>query len=84
MDDHKILASSENYGTVSLCAGGVVHVNLTHLTLRLIPSDFEKLADLIIQARANYQAVSRTKDEKPRLRVVSEKKDDQPENPQQP
>ena len=42
MDDYKILANDDNFGSVSVCAGGIVHVNLTHLTLRLMPSDFEK------------------------------------------
>ncbi len=81
MDDYKILANDDNFGSVSVCAGGIVHVNLTHLTLRLMPSDFEKLADLIAQARANYEHESKPA-EKPRLRVVSDKKEDQPEDPQ--
>jgi hypothetical protein len=70
VDDQKILASQEDFGNVSVCPGGVVHVNLVHLSIKLLPSDFVKFCDLISQARRNFDAPPRSGG-KPVLQVVS-------------
>ncbi|MGC8658071.1 MAG: hypothetical protein ACP5U1_03265 [Desulfomonilaceae bacterium] len=70
MEEHTILATEENFGAVSVCPGGIVHINLTHMTLKLIPSDFEKFSDLVAKARQNFSRPKRT-DGKPRLQVVT-------------
>ena len=70
MEDHTIIATEENFGAVSVCPGGIVHVNLLHLTLKLTPSDFEKFSDLIAKARLNFSRPKRTEG-KPRLQVVT-------------
>lgn len=68
MDD-TILASEENLGNVSVCPGGVVHINLTHCSLKFLPSDFLKFSELISKARLNFDSPRRG-DGKPRLHVV--------------
>ncbi len=73
MDDQTILSSSENFGTVSVCPGGVVHINLPHCSLKFTPSDFEKFSELIGQARLNFNAPPRGA--KPHLHVISSEKE---------
>jgi hypothetical protein len=70
LDEQTILASEENFGNVSVCQGGVVHVNLVHMTIKFLPGDFEKFAQLISRARMNLEAGRPTRS-KPRLQVVS-------------
>ncbi|MFH0960534.1 MAG: hypothetical protein V1897_17740 [Pseudomonadota bacterium] len=70
MEDHTVIATEENFGVVSVCPGGIVHVNLLHLTLKLTPSDFEKLSDLVAKARLNFSRPKRTEG-KPRLQLVT-------------
>jgi hypothetical protein len=70
MEDHTILATEENFGAVSVCPGGVVHINLAHLTLKLLPSDFEKFSDLVAKAKLNFTRPKRTEG-KPHLQVVT-------------
>jgi hypothetical protein len=70
VDDHTILANDENFGNVSVCPGGVVHVNLVHLTLKFVPDDFEKFSELIAKAHVKLQH-HRAPRNKPRLQVVS-------------
>jgi len=70
MEDHTILATEENFGAVSVCPGGIIHINLAHLTLKLLPSDFEKLADLVAKAKLNFARPKRTEG-KPHLQVVT-------------
>lgn len=74
MDDQTILASSENFGTVSVCPGGVVHINLPHCSLKFLPSDFTKFAELIALARIKFDQPVRG-DGKPRLQIVSSEDD---------
>lgn len=76
LDDQTILSSAENFGTVSVCPGGVVHVNLPHCSLKFMPSDFVKFSDLIGQARLNYNAPARGA--KPHLHVISSEKENKP------
>jgi hypothetical protein len=78
LDDHTILAVTDNFGTVSVCPGGVVHVNLPHFTLKFLPSDFLKFSDLVAEARLNFDAPKKSAG-KPNLHVVSRDKSD--ENP---
>ena len=70
MDDHTILADDENFGNVVVCPGGVVHVNLTHYSLKFVPEDFLKFSELIDKARRKYEAPQLT-GSKPRLRLVA-------------
>ena len=69
MDDQTVLASTENFGTVSVCPGGVVHINLPHCSLKFLPSDFVKFAELIAKARVKFEQPVRP-DGKPRLQLV--------------
>jgi hypothetical protein len=69
MEDHTILATEENFGAVSVCPGGIVHINLPHLTLKLLPSEFEKFSDLVAKARLGFARPKRTEG-KPHLQVV--------------
>ena len=70
MDDQTVLASSENFGTVSVCPGGVVHINLPHCSLKFLPSDFVKFSELIAKARLKFDPPLRG-DGKPHLQLVS-------------
>jgi hypothetical protein len=76
LDDQTILSSAENFGTVSVCPGGVVHINLPHCSLKFVPSDFEKFSDLIGQARLNFNSPPRGA--KTRLHVISSEKETDP------
>jgi hypothetical protein len=69
LDDQTILATSENFGTVSVCHGGVVHINLPHCSLKFLPSDFTKFCELIGNARMKFDAPKRP-DGKARLQLV--------------
>lgn len=83
MDD-QILASEENFGSVTVCPGGVVHVNLAHCSLKLLPSDFIKFCELITQARTKF-GPPRAMGGKPRLQLVSQdNKDDALEEHEEP
>ena len=70
MEDPTILASDQTLGNVSVCPGGVVHINLPHCSLKLLPSDFVKFSDLISKARMRFDPPVRG-DGKPRLQVVA-------------
>jgi hypothetical protein len=74
LDDQTILSSAENFGTVSVCPGGIVHINLPHCSLKFAPSDFVKFSELIGQARLNFNAPPRGA--KPQLHVISSDKED--------
>jgi len=69
LDEQTILATLENFGAVSVCHGGVVHVNLPHCSLKFLPSDFAKLCELIANARMKFD-LPRRGDGKPRLQIV--------------
>lgn len=81
MDDQIVLATSENFGNVTVCPGGVVHVNLAHVSLKLLPSEFMKLSDLIAQARIRFEPPVRSSG-KPSLQVVSPRTTEENENPE--
>ncbi|HMK34696.1 MAG TPA: hypothetical protein VK463_06500 [Desulfomonilaceae bacterium] len=70
MEDQRILATAENFGTVSVCSGGVVHINLPHCSLKFIPADFSKFCELISQAKANFEPPRRAEG-KSRLQLVT-------------
>jgi hypothetical protein len=70
VDEHTLLANDESFGNVSVCPGGVVHVNMPHVTLKFLPEDFVRFAELIGKARLSYEAPKRS-GAKPRLQVVS-------------
>jgi hypothetical protein len=70
VDEQTILASDENFGNVSVCPGGVVHINLVHLTLKLMPEDFVRFSELIGKARLNLHQKSPARS-KPHLQVVA-------------
>lgn len=70
VDDQKILSSDEGFGAVTMCPGGVVHVNLPHYTLKFLPSEFERFSDLIAKARMNKDR-PRKPDQRPKLQLVS-------------
>ena len=71
MEEHTILAADNDFGTVSVCPGGVIHVTLAHYSLKFLPADFTKLADLIRKARVNLGDRPQLTSGKPRLQVVS-------------
>ena len=70
MDNHTILADDENMGNVVVCPGGVVHVNLTHYSLKFMPEDFLKFSELIDKARRKFEA-PQLPGSKPSLRLVA-------------
>jgi hypothetical protein len=70
VEEHTILATDDDFGTISLCPGGVVHVNLAHYGLKFVPSDFMKLAELVAKARANLGNRPQLAAGKPHLQVV--------------
>ncbi len=74
MADQTILVDDENFGNVIVCPGGVVHVNLTHVSLKFLPDDFLKFADLIEKAHRKYEAPLLT-GSKPRLHLVAQEED---------
>lgn len=69
-EDQTILASDENFGNVAVCPGGVVHVNLVHLSLKFLPEDFVRLSELLSKARLNLEQKPPPRG-KPRLQLVS-------------
>lgn len=69
MDDQTILASEENFGNVTVCPGGVVHVNLTYVSLKFMPTDFVRFSDLVSKARVKFEP-PRPEKGKPRLHLV--------------
>lgn len=82
MDDYTILASDDNFGTVTICPGGVVHINLAHLSLKFVESDFVRFSELINRARVTFGSRSQQTGGKPRLQIVSqERSDDEPSDP---
>jgi hypothetical protein len=70
LDDQTILATIENFGSVTVCPGGVVHVHLPHCSLKFAPGDFSKFCELIGKARLAFEA-PRKGSAKPRLQLVS-------------
>jgi hypothetical protein len=70
LDDSTVLASEENFGNVTVCPGGVVHVNLAHVSLKFMPTDFVRFSDLISKARLKFDP-PRPEKGKPRLHLVS-------------
>ena len=74
MDDQKILSSDDGFGAVTMCPGGVVHVNLPHITLKFLPEDFKRFSDLISKARLNHDRPKKI-EQKPKLQLVSAKTD---------
>lgn len=71
MDD-QIVASIEDFGNVYVCPGGVIHINLAHMSLKFGPGDFAKFADLISQANGSLNAPRRRSGAKPQLQLVSD------------
>lgn len=74
LEDQTILAIAENFGNVSVCPGGVIHVNLAHYSLKFIPADFVKFSDMMAEARRNFEPQRRTTG-RPLLQVVSSEHD---------
>jgi hypothetical protein len=70
VDEVEILAGLENFGNVSVCPGGIIHINLPHCSLKFTPSDFSRFAELIGQARLKTEARQVTTDGKPQLQIV--------------
>jgi hypothetical protein len=70
LDEQTILSSAEDFGNVSVCPGGIIHVNLTHCSLKFLPADFIRLSDMIAEARRNYGPTRPQLDGKARLTVV--------------
>ncbi len=71
MEDQTILANDPEFGNVTVCPGGVVHVNLVHVSLKFGPSDFVRLSDLMTKARSSFENRQRPRNAKPRLQLVS-------------
>jgi len=78
VDDQTILADDPNFGNVTICPGGVVHINLPYCGLKFVPADFERFAELIGQARLKMIDIRGASDGKPRLQLVSSKTEDHP------
>ncbi len=77
MDEDKLLAEIENFGNVTICPGGVVHVNLAHLSLKFMPEDFQRFSDLMAKARVKYESKRTRPDGKPKLQIISNPDEDQ-------
>jgi hypothetical protein len=77
LDEQTILASEENFGNVAVCPGGIVHVNLTHCSLKFLPQDFVKFSELVGRAILKYQASPAQTSGKPRLHLVSSEATDE-------
>jgi hypothetical protein len=77
LDEDTILAELEKFGNVTVCPGGVIHVNLAHLSLKFMPEDFVRLSDLIAKARGNFESRNPRPDGKPKLRVAPKPGDDE-------
>lgn len=78
MEDQTILANDPDFGNVTVCPGGVVHVNLVHVSLKFGPSDFVRLSDLMAKARTSFENRQRPRDAKPRLQLVSSEDPEEP------
>ncbi len=78
MDELKILAGLEGFGNVSVCPGGIIHINLPHCSLKFTPSDFAKFAELIAQAGLKAEARQVRTEGKPQLRIVGPGNDEEP------
>lgn len=76
MDDQKILSSDDGFGAVTMCPGGVVHVNLPHVTIKFLPEDFERFSDLIAKARLKHERPKKI-EQRPRLQLVCSEPDDE-------
>jgi hypothetical protein len=50
LDEFSVLADEPNFGNVAMCPGGVVHINLAHVSLKMDSSDFRRLSVLIAKA----------------------------------
>lgn len=71
MEDQTILANDPDFGNVTVCPGGVVHVNLVHVSLKFGPSDFVRLCELMAKAHSSFDKRQRPREAKPRLQLVS-------------
>lgn len=78
LDEQTILANDPEFGNVTVCPGGLVHVNLVHVSLKFGPSDFVRLCELMGKARLNFEGRQRPKDGKPRLQLVPCETDEEP------
>ena len=70
MDEFSILADEPDFGNISMCPGGIVHVNLAHVSLKMNSSDFKRFADLIGRANQKLSDQSNRPVGSPRLHVV--------------
>lgn len=77
MDEDTLLAEIESFGNVTICPGGVVHVNLAHLSLKFMPEDFQRFSDLMAKARVKYESRSPRPDGKPKLQLISNPDEDE-------
>jgi hypothetical protein len=78
LEDQTILANDPDFGNVTVCPGGVVHVNLVHVSLKFGPSDFVRLSDLMAKARNSFENRQRQRNGKPRLQLVSSEEAEEP------
>jgi hypothetical protein len=77
LDEDTILAEEGNFGNVTTCPGGVIHVNLAHLSLKFLPEDFVRFTDLMSRARGKFETKRPRPDGKPKLQVVTNSQDDE-------
>ncbi len=70
MDEQTLLAALKDFGAVTVCPGGVIHINLPHYSLKFLPSDFVKFAELVAMAVAKYEP-ERKPSGKPHLQLVT-------------
>lgn len=82
MEDHTILSSDGNFGNVTVCPGGVVHINLAHVSLKFVTSDFVRFSDLVNRARVTLGNRPPQLSGKPHLQLVTpEQPDDDSPDP---
>lgn len=70
MDEFSVLADEPNFGNVAMCPGGVVHINLAHVSLKMDSSDFRRLSVLIAKAGQKLSEQSPRLPGSPHLHIV--------------
>ena len=80
MAEFSVLADEPNFGNVAMCPGGVVHINLAHVSLKMDASDFRRLSALIAKADQKLSEQSPRLPGSPHLHVVPSNSETPPDS----